>query len=433
MKSHTKFPFFVSVLALTLVGLLGACSSNSAMPHGGDHMNDMDADVMFAQMMIPHHEQAVVMSDLAPTRAQDPEILALADEIRGAQAPEIELMASWLREWGVPQMPASEAMAAHGGHGMSGMLTQAQLDELAAASGSEFDRLFAIYMIEHHEGAIDMARDVLAAGSDPEVAKLAREIIATQEKEILQMQAFLQSNTTAQSVAIAPTLTHVHGAIPRGEELLVATHDGLHLVNLVDGRSSRVGESRDDFMALGGEPEQVLVASGHPGPGSSLANPLGLISSSNAGQSWSVMSLAGVVDFHALAARGDEIVGWDTRGPLQWSKDGGRTWQTGPEVTPTSIVWFGEEVWLADVGTGLVRWRPGTDGVEPVGVPGVLIAVSPDGQIVWRLDRDGSVHRSVDGKRWSSEGTVSRVEAFAADRDRAYAVTPQGIQIVEAE
>jgi uncharacterized protein (DUF305 family) len=175
----------LSVVAV-LVALLGltACSNHAAAP---DPAGDASAaDAMFAQMMIPHHEQAVVMADLAPTRAQDPQILELATEIKGAQQPEIDQMAAWLEEWGVPRLAGDEAMAAHGSHGMSGMLTDEQLAELEASSGTDFDQLFAQLMIEHHEGAIEMANAVVDS-SDPRVAQLAKQIISTQEGEIEQL------------------------------------------------------------------------------------------------------------------------------------------------------------------------------------------------------------------------------------------------------
>lgn len=174
---------------LALVGLT-ACSNHSEAP---DPAGDASAaDAMFAQMMIPHHEQAVVMADLAPTRAQDPQILELAAEIKGAQQPEIDQMAAWLEEWGVPRMDGDDAMAAHGAHGMSGMLTDEQLAQLEASSGADFDRLFAQLMIEHHQGAIDMAKDV-AGSSDPRVAELADQIISTQQVEIEQLKPFAGS------------------------------------------------------------------------------------------------------------------------------------------------------------------------------------------------------------------------------------------------
>jgi uncharacterized protein (DUF305 family) len=172
---------------------------------GGSHdMDDMGmaspssttgasaADAMFAQMMIPHHEQAVEMATLAETRASSPEIKELAAEIKSAQQPEIDQMTAWLEEWGMPVMSGMDAMGEHGGHGMSGMLTDDQLQQLADASGPEFDRLFAEYMILHHEGAIDMAEDVVDS-KDPRVAALAAAIIKTQAEEIAQMQAFLDS------------------------------------------------------------------------------------------------------------------------------------------------------------------------------------------------------------------------------------------------
>ncbi len=176
----------VAVMTLTLVG----CSSHSTAPEPAGDASA--ADAMFAQMMIPHHEQAVVMADLAPTRAQDPTIIAIAAEIKGAQQPEIDQMAAWLEEWGVPRMAGDDAMAAHGGHGMSGMLTDEQIAELEAASGPDFDRLFAQFMIEHHQGAVEMASEVTGS-ADPRVAALAAQIIETQQAEIEQLQPFAGS------------------------------------------------------------------------------------------------------------------------------------------------------------------------------------------------------------------------------------------------
>lgn len=176
----------IALAAVLSAALVTGCSSDHSAAGA-------DADVMFAQMMIPHHEQAVEMSTLAETRASDPFIIEIASEIKGAQDPEIQLMASWLEEWGFPQQSAEEAMSAHGGHseqGMMGMLTQEQLDELASLSGDAFDQKFAEYMILHHEGAIDMARDV-ESSTNPEVAALAQAIIETQQTEIDEMNAFL--------------------------------------------------------------------------------------------------------------------------------------------------------------------------------------------------------------------------------------------------
>ncbi len=434
VRSAIRITTFVS-LACAVVLSVGACasepSSQAPTSNGIDMMDVAEGanpdDVMFAQMMIPHHEQAVVMADLAAGRAEDSQLLALAAEIKAAQDPEIELMASWLDQWGVPRMSGADAMMSHGSHGMEGMLSDAQLDALASAQGPTFDALFAQYMIEHHEGAVSMAEDVLARGSHPAVAALAREIIVTQEKEIVQLRAFLSGDSTAALVEISPALGHVHGVVVDGDGLLFGTHDGVHRVNPKTGESEPVGSSRDDFMGFAGGADATLVASGHPGPGSTLPNPLGLLTSEDGGRTWESVSLLGQVDFHGLAVREDEVVGWDTRGPLQWSTDAGVSWQAGPLVTPTSVAWFGDRVWLGTPDRGLLAWEPGDDGVEEIGVPGILVSASPSGNFLWRLDGDGTVHRSEDGAQWREAGRVSRVEAFAANDDAAYVATGNSI------
>ena len=206
---HTRTFRAAAIATAALAGILviAGCSSND---HGSMDAGDMSqmmspdssteasaADVMFAQMMIPHHQQAVEMSTLAETRASDPEIKALAAQIKGAQQPEIDQMKSWLDEWGMPVMDADEAMGSHMGHGMSGMLSDEQMAELEAASGPAFDVLYVQYMIEHHQGAIDMAQDVVDS-KDPRVAALAAAIIKAQEAEIAEMQGFL-ATASAQS------------------------------------------------------------------------------------------------------------------------------------------------------------------------------------------------------------------------------------------
>jgi uncharacterized protein (DUF305 family) len=111
-------------------------------------------------------------------------------------------MEAWLDEWGVPQMMdgMGDGMAAgegmdHMGHGgMSGMMSEEELEELRAASGAEFDRMWTEMMIEHHEGAIDMARDVQEDGESPEVRELADAIVETQQAEIDLMEEWLATN-----------------------------------------------------------------------------------------------------------------------------------------------------------------------------------------------------------------------------------------------
>jgi len=155
--------------------LLSGCADT-----GKDAAEFSNVDIMFAEMMIPHHEQAIVLSDIASTNSSNPEIQKLAESIRGAQAPEIDQMASW---------PGVDSMG-HAGHMMDGMLSETEIEELRAASGVEFDRLFLEGMIKHHKGALDMAEMVLDS-KNSEVAALARAIVDTQTREIAEMEALL--------------------------------------------------------------------------------------------------------------------------------------------------------------------------------------------------------------------------------------------------
>ncbi|MEU6183275.1 DUF305 domain-containing protein [Streptomyces coeruleorubidus] len=157
-----------------------------------------DADVMFAQMMIPHHEQALEMARLADGRASDAEIKTLAAEIEKAQDPEIRTMKSWLKAWGKPES-AGESMPGmdHGsggtdhGSGMSGMMSDEDMKKLEAAKGTEFDRMFAQLMIEHHKGAITMAEDEQEKGRDATAKKLAADVVKTQSAEVEKFEKIL--------------------------------------------------------------------------------------------------------------------------------------------------------------------------------------------------------------------------------------------------
>ncbi len=185
----------LALLALPVVaGLaLSGCQSPAATPGSAPSASVSAssaanaADVMFAQMMIPHHEQAVVMSDaMLAKQGISPEVTKLATEIKNAQQPEIDQMRGWLKAWG-----ASDHGDHHGHTGMDGMLSEQELDALKAAQGKEAERLFLTGMIQHHEGAVAMAKEVQAKGSDPEVKKLADAIVTSQQAEIDQMKKLL--------------------------------------------------------------------------------------------------------------------------------------------------------------------------------------------------------------------------------------------------
>ncbi|WP_018655004.1 DUF305 domain-containing protein [Actinomadura flavalba] len=154
-----------------------------------------EAEVRFAQMMIPHHEQALAMSSLAPGQAADGRVKAIASRIEAEQTVEISAMQAWLR--GKTPKPAH---GGHGGHGratagpqqhagMAGMATPQQMEQLRAARGEAFDALFLDLMIKHHEGALVMVKDVISKGEDVTIQQLARDVQSGQNAEIARMRA----------------------------------------------------------------------------------------------------------------------------------------------------------------------------------------------------------------------------------------------------
>ncbi|WP_264913878.1 DUF305 domain-containing protein [Rhodoluna lacicola] len=140
-------------------------------------------DLMFAQMMIPHHQQAVDIGTLAETRASDPEVQALAAKIKAEQAPEIAQMKTWLSSANAP-MEMDHDM------GMDGMLDADQMAALANAKGAAFDKLFLEAMIAHHKGAIQMAEMVISS-NNAEAAALGKAIIESQTEQINFMESLL--------------------------------------------------------------------------------------------------------------------------------------------------------------------------------------------------------------------------------------------------
>lgn len=153
-----------------------------------------EADQMFAMMMIPHHQQAIEMSDIVLAKTGiDAQVSALATQIKNAQGPEIEQMEGWLSQWGTPYDDSmSEHMSGHGS-GMSGMLSTEELTALRNASGTEAARLFLTGMIAHHEGAVEMAKTEVADGKNADVIALANHVISSQTSEIATMKTLLAS------------------------------------------------------------------------------------------------------------------------------------------------------------------------------------------------------------------------------------------------
>lgn len=167
----------------------GTPSSPGAGASGPASVAKNPADIMFVTMMIPHHQQAVEMSDLLLAKSGvDADVRKLAEQIKAAQQPEIDQMKSWLTDWGIDDshMGAMD----HSDH-MGGMLSKEELDKLRKADGPTGQRLYLKGMIEHHQGAIDMANNVLEAGQNPDVEKLAQEIVTSQQAEITEMNKML--------------------------------------------------------------------------------------------------------------------------------------------------------------------------------------------------------------------------------------------------
>ena len=150
-----------------------------------------EADVAFAQHMIVHHQQAVEMSALADSRASNAQVKELAGKIKAAQGPEITTMTGWLTQWGQPTAAPDSGGHGSGHESMPGMMSEADMKKLTDAKGSAFDKQFLTMMIGHHEGAITMANDESAKGSNPEAKALAGKIVADQQAEITEMKDLL--------------------------------------------------------------------------------------------------------------------------------------------------------------------------------------------------------------------------------------------------
>lgn len=199
-----RTPTLVRIAAgLALAAALTACGSSDPSGTSGSANGGTAADVSFAQLMIPHHQQAVEMADLALAQASSAQVKQLAAQIKSAQDPEIAQMTGWLEEWGEPTaMPGSEDGGMEGmdhsgmdmgGVSASGMMTAEDMAGLGEARGAEFDRMWLSMMIAHHQGAITMAQQVLETTSDSRVKSLADAIIEGQTKEIDTMKQLLAS------------------------------------------------------------------------------------------------------------------------------------------------------------------------------------------------------------------------------------------------
>ena len=189
----------LAAIPLTAALLLAGCTTgstptSSSNPSASSQSQANSADEMFATMMIPHHEQAVEMSDMLLAKdGVTPEVAELAQQIKDAQAPEIEQMKQWLTAWGAPYDDSGMGGMDHGNMG-DGMMSDDDMAALDSATGAEAARLYLEQMILHHEGAIDMAKAELKDGSNPDALALAEAIVTTQSAEIDTMRKLLAAD-----------------------------------------------------------------------------------------------------------------------------------------------------------------------------------------------------------------------------------------------
>ena len=194
MNTSKRVVFVSSTLIIASLALtgctinIGGNDSNGMMDGGMMGNNESTSafsgtDIMFAQMMIPHHQQAVDMSTLAETHTTNPEILALAKQIKDAQAPEIKQMTAWIES-------SNASMDMGHDMGMNGMLSDEQMTALGDAQGAAFDKLYLEGMIGHHEGALQMAK-MIENSSNAEAKTLAANIVTSQSAEIEKMKQML--------------------------------------------------------------------------------------------------------------------------------------------------------------------------------------------------------------------------------------------------
>ena len=209
MRLHTLTPLhrpgrLLGALTLGLALTLTGCGSDepsgtsaASQSDGTEQSDHNDTDVQFASDMIQHHTQALDMVRLTENRTLDPQVEKLADDIRAAQAPEIETMTGWLEDWDekVPDAMSGHDMGDMEGDSpeMPGMMSSDEMAALASASDADFQDMWLQMMIEHHEGAVEMAETEQADGAYAPAIELAGDIIKSQTAEIDEMKSLLGS------------------------------------------------------------------------------------------------------------------------------------------------------------------------------------------------------------------------------------------------
>ena len=204
MRKNTITNTLATAAAATLI--VSGCSQGSSShdSHGGSESGSSqasaqfnDADVTYAEGMIMHHQQAVEMSDIILDKSGvNPDVVEMAKQIKKAQGPEIKEMQTWLKDWGQDD----SGHEGHGGDsgsgdemGHDGMVSPEDIKKLKAADGEQASTLFLDQMIEHHQGAVKMAKDHRQDGENPDAVELSQNVISDQNAEIKEMRTMRTS------------------------------------------------------------------------------------------------------------------------------------------------------------------------------------------------------------------------------------------------
>jgi uncharacterized protein (DUF305 family) len=189
----------VAALALTGCGAGDSGDTRSAQSPIAASEPFNEADAAFTADMIPHHQQALAMVEMTEGRDLDPAFEKLTEDIRDAQAPEIDVMSGWREDWGLEQAGesgrpgmGSGAMDSDDTGDMGAMMSEDEFASLEKADDADFESMWLRMMIEHHEGAIEMARAEVADGEYQPAVDLAGQVAASQQAEITTMKQMAQ-------------------------------------------------------------------------------------------------------------------------------------------------------------------------------------------------------------------------------------------------
>lgn len=197
---HTTTRALAAAAALTIGLTLAGCSTNSTGSSDNSSSSTSaasahnDQDVMFTQGMLPHHQQAIEMSDMLLDKGSDvdADVVTLAKQIKAEQAPEIKTMTGWLKAWDEPTEASSMSGMDHSSMS-GGMMSDSDMDALDKASAADAGKLYLEQMVQHHTSAVDMAKTEVDKGKNSDAIALAKSIVSSQTEQITQMKDMLAS------------------------------------------------------------------------------------------------------------------------------------------------------------------------------------------------------------------------------------------------